>query len=249
MTFHAWSEEDRAGILSEDHVSSRDLLIFDVTNHLLDRYVYSLPVDVLSICKALGIPVFDTTHYQKLGMCKEELFSLWGNRDGAAGRICGQDVINYNEKAPGTRARFTLAEELMHVLLGHTADHRFSGCPAAYSPELYQRYEREAKTAAGLLLMPASVYVGQSSGGSAKDLSVSVRDISARTWRSDEERIRKLASACGISRACAWTTAQYYEGHLEIVRAAATRKVFQVDRPRHNIVRGIMLTCGENGIV
>ena len=196
--FHAWPEEFGSTM------TDRDKLIFDISNAVLERFVYTLPVDISAIIRTLGIRTLTAADYEQLGMTREELFSVWGNTDGAAGRICGREVINYNEKKPPLRVRFTLAEELMHILLGHTADPSF-GADRSYSSDTYAQYEHEAKTAAGLILIPAQVYI--------------------RHRTASREAI---AGLCGVSAACAFTTTEWYEEHLDLIAAAATSKYIQV---------------------
>jgi hypothetical protein len=198
--FHAWSEEFGSTL------TDRDKLIFDISNAVLNRFVYALPVDIFGIIHALGIRTLTAADYEQLGMTREELFSVWGNEDGAAGRICGREVINYNEKKPPLRIRFTLAEELMHILLGHTADPSF-GADRSYSSDTYAQYEHEAKTAAGLVFIPAQVYIRHR--GASREA---------------------IARVCNVSAACAFTTAKWYEEHLDLAMSAATSKFIQYDR-------------------
>lgn len=54
--------------------------------------------------------------------------------------------------------RFTVFEELSHILLGHTRDERFCVFAQQYPEEIYQQYEREARIAAGLLLCPPQFF-------------------------------------------------------------------------------------------
>ena len=85
--FHAWSEEFGCSM------TDRDKLIFDISNAVLNRFVYTLPVDITAIIHSLGIQTLTAADYEQLGMTRAERCSVWGNEDGAAGRICGREVM------------------------------------------------------------------------------------------------------------------------------------------------------------
>lgn len=200
--FPAWTAEDGSGL------TDREALVFGTVNQIIERYVYRLPVDVLAICRACGIAVRPLSWYTQQGMDPEALFTIWGNTDGVAATCEGRSVINYNDQTPHNRARFTLSEELMHILLGHTSDPRFCIFSQDFDPVVYEQYEREAKTAAGMLLFPASLYLRH------------------RLTASDAA----FAHVCDISEACAWTTRRFYEARLLEMKKFASQKVVQYDR-------------------
>lgn len=183
-------------------MTNREKYALSCVNYLLDHHVYKLPVEPYKIAKAYKIRLYSASYYCGKGMDKDALFDIWGNSDGSAMSYGEEHVINYNDNMPYNRQRFTIAEELMHILLGHTRDKRFSVFSQDYSREVYLQYEHEAKTAAGLLLMPLPVY------------------FSYRPRRSLED----IASACMVSNACAYTSAQYIKGNEAELRELTTHK-------------------------
>lgn len=201
--FPAWSEEDRAGI----PITHRDQLVFATANAVLDRYVDRLPVDPLRLASLYGITVLPLSWYEDHGLSASELFQVWGNTDGVASKHGGAYTINYNDRAPRHRVRFTLMEELMHVLLGHVEDPRFSVWSQTYSEEVYRQYEAEAKTAAGLVLFPASLWARHKG---ASD--------------------RVIGNVLDLSAACVYTMRKYYEDHEQLVLCAATHRHLLYDR-------------------
>ena len=105
----------------------------------------------------MGIKIKPLSLYLENGFTTEEFFTAIGNKDGAASRCLDDYYIIYNDRQPHHRVRFTLAEELMHIVLGHADDFRFKfGTP--YHDEVYQQYEAEAKLGASLILMPPQLY-------------------------------------------------------------------------------------------
>lgn len=183
-------------------MTNREKYALSCVNYLLDHHVYKLPVEPEKIAAIYNIKLVSASDYINQGMDKETLFDIWGNRDGSAMSCGRRHVINYNDQTPITRRRFTVAEELMHILLGHTRDKRFSVFSQDYSPEVYDEYEHEAKTAAGLLLMPLPVY------------------FRYHPYRS----LEAIASACMISNACAFTSMQYIVKNEAELRELSTHK-------------------------
>ena len=183
-------------------MTDREKRALKCVNHLLDHFVYKLPVEPYKIAKAYNIKMCSASYYAEQGMERDALFAIWGNSDGSAMSYGKQHVINYNNAMPYNRQRFTIAEELMHILLGHTRDKRFSVFSQDYSPDVYDEYEHEAKTAAGLLLMPLPVY------------------FRYHPYRS----LEAIANACMISNACAFTSMQYIVKNEAELRELSTHK-------------------------
>ena len=183
-------------------MTNREKYALSCVNYLLDHHVTRLPVEPYKIAKAYNIKMCSASYYAEQGMERDALFDIWGNSDGSAMSYGKQHVINYNNEMPYNRQRFTIAEELMHILLGHTRDKRFSVFSQDYSPEVYDEYEHEAKTAAGLLLMPLPVY------------------FRYHPYRS----LEVIASACMISNACAFTSAQFIVKNESELRELSTHK-------------------------
>ena len=185
-------------------MTERDRRVILSVNSLLSHNVVSMPVNVVSICQAYGIQLISASEYMCRGMDPAVIFDVWGNPDGTAFSNGDSHVINYNDNAPLNRQRFTIAEELMHIVLGHTRDTRFNVFLQSYTEEVYAMYEREAKHGAAMLLMPPTLYFRLRA-------------------RYDLDQLAKL---CHISRACAWTAAQYYIENEDELRAQFTQKTF-----------------------
>ena len=184
-------------------MTERDKRLFEVVNTVVCRHVYSLPVDVEKLCRIYGAYLLS---YEKCaaqsGLTPEELQAMTGSRDGATLDYAGSWTILYSEKAGETRLRFTLAEELMHRLLGHSQDEDFRLRRQRYAPETYALYEAEAKRAAGMLLVPPTVYYKY-----------------RRLYGLDQ-----LAALCRVSEACLYTAAKDYEANEKELRAAFTAR-------------------------
>ena len=200
----AWGEETDA------RLSERQRLVFETVNTVVRRYVNRLPVDVERICALCGVELLRLSDYEAKGFTAQEMETVWGNPDGAASFGAGHPVIGYNDRAPARRLRFTLAEELMHVLLGHVHDPRFNAFSQDYDPALYALYEAEAKRAAGMLLFPPALYYAHRRSAS----------------------LAQLARICRVSKACAWTCARDYEANETLLREVFTAKRLDYARPR-----------------
>lgn len=184
-------------------MTDRDRSLYRVVNYIIQMHVYRLPIDIRHLCEIYG------AHWLAFGEYGvETAVDMIGNRDGAAIDLPGGKWgILYNEKAPETRLRFTLAEELMHRLLLHSQDDDFVFFRQTYTPETYAMYEAEAKRAAGMILVPPTVYYR-------------FRSLYG---------IGQLARLCNVSEACAWTCAQDYEKNEEEIRENFTKKFIECD--------------------
>ena len=76
---------------------------------LIDLKITSLPVDVILICKSLGIGVIKNTLVHELN----------SNESGVCFFEDNHWYIIFDDSASKERARFTIAHELGHILLGH----------------------------------------------------------------------------------------------------------------------------------
>ena len=188
-------------------MTEREKEVVRLADELVRRHGLTLPVDVAALCPLYGARLYTLSELERCGMDSETVFALWGNRDGVAMASRRGRSIGYNDRAAEARIRFTLAEELMHLLLGHTEDPRFFVGEQSYDEETYARYEAEAKHGACMLLVPPTVYF----------------------------RYRALygpaavARLCRVSRACAWTAAQYYEQNESELRALFTARPLRCD--------------------
>lgn len=121
---------------------------------LVDLKISELPVKILSILKALNIPVY--------GYSKHRDFIVSNGLDGRANTCnCFTAVISdrycvfYNEDKPVEHIRFLLARELGHIVCGHLLDEQ--GNKLLETAPLNSDYEREANTFASRLLAPMCV--------------------------------------------------------------------------------------------
>lgn len=120
--------------------------------------VFLLPVDVEQLIRVYGGKLTTLEDCESLGLDRKVVVRCMGNKDGVATRGRHGWGVIYDKNAPVNRLRFTLAEEFMHTMLGHTLDPRFNALDPSYSEEVYAAYEEEAKVAAGLLLIPPSAW-------------------------------------------------------------------------------------------
>ena len=121
------------------YTSARDLA-WEV---LLEGGVCSLPVQVSTLCRSMGVAV--------------KLYNGGEEADGESTILGGQPLILVSRGKPVPRQRFTAAHELGHILLGHVGEGRpaHRGALPAGNP-----MEREANVSASRLLAPACVLWG-----------------------------------------------------------------------------------------
>lgn len=113
----------------------------------------SLPLHIGKLCDSLGIelcPLSDII--AGTGLSEQAIFDIWGNEDGAVMQFGGRNKIAYNDSLPKGRRRFTLCEEIAHVVLRHVEDPRFNVFNQSYRRRIYLEYEEEARIGAGLML-------------------------------------------------------------------------------------------------
>ncbi len=188
-------------------MTEREKRVVRLANELVRRHALTLPVDVAAICPVYGARLMPLSELEQKGLDAETVFAVWGNRDGVAMASRRGRTIGYNDRAAEKRVRFTLAEELMHLLLGHTEDERFLVGEQSYDPATYALYEAEAKRGAAMLLVPPTVYFR-------------FRGLYG---------IAGVARLCRVSHACAWTAAQYYEQNERELRALFTAHPLRCD--------------------
>ena len=171
-------------------MTERDRFVVRTACELVRRHGYTLPIDVSALCAVYGTRLVSLSELEKGGMDREAVFAVWGNRDGVAmsGRL-GR-AIGYNDRAAEKRIRFTLSEELMHLLLGHTQDRRFSVFSQSYDEET-----------ACMLLIPPTVYFRYralyGTAGIARLCQVSRACAwrAARYYEENEKELRALFTA------------------------------------------------------
>ena len=201
-------------------MTEREKQIARLANELVRRHALTLPVDVAALCPLYGARLVSLSELEAKGLESEAVFAVWGNRDGVAMASRRGRTIGYNDRAAEKRVRFTLAEELMHLLLGHTEDVRFRVDAQSYDAETYARYETEAKRGACMLLIPPTVYFR-------------CRELYG---------LAGIARLCRVSRACAWMAARYYDENESELRALFTARPLRCDTrvlPRRRSARPV----------
>ncbi len=188
-------------------MTDRDRFVIHTASLLVERHVLRVPVKVEAIARIYGARFTPLTDCEKHGLGREALFAIWGNRDGAAIVTPRHWTICYNDLQPPNRVRFTIAEEMFHYLLGHSADERFRADSQSYDDATYELYEAEAKRAAGLLLVPPTVYYRY-----------------RRVCGSGE-----IARLCRVSAACVRRAAAYYDENEAALRELFTAKEIHCD--------------------
>lgn len=205
--------------------------IIRVVNRVVDRYVYTLPVDIEALCHTFGARMTTIDDAVALGLDEDTVLKCIGNKDGVANE--GRKVwgIIYNKNAPVNRLRFTLSEELMHHLLGHTKDPRFNAISPSYDHATYMKYEEEAKAAAGMLLVSPLLY----------------HRFSRTLTKAG------MAEMFGVSLPCLYVVSQLYEGQQRsVIDEAFTRKTLFLEDARPRRAAGIrrpVLVRTENGML
>lgn len=110
---------------------------------LLDCKVDSLPVDIVSVCRQIGVSV--------------RRYKPADGNDGLSLIVDGKPIILVSENVSPERQRFTIAHELGHIILGHVG--RYELCNREPS-EQDNPIEHEANVFASRLLAPACVLWG-----------------------------------------------------------------------------------------
>lgn len=114
------------------------------------------------ICELYGIVLIPLSAIIKAtGLKEKDVFALWGNKDGCINLLRKNDKIqlkiSFNDKFTfnNQRYRFTIAEEIMHYVLGHYKYKMYySNFPELWDEDLYQKHDEAARIAAGFLLCP-----------------------------------------------------------------------------------------------
>ncbi len=179
-----------------------------VVNTVIEKCVYRLPVDVEKVCRAFGAYLLPYSEaVEKSVLSWEDIERMAGTRDGFTLDAGEEWAIVYNDRIPMNRRRFTYAEELMHRLLLHSQDDDFLYCRQSWTDETYNEYETQAKRAAGMLLVPPSVYYKY-----------------RRVYGTDQ-----LAKLCGVSGPCLYTVSKYYDENEDEIRAKFSKKAILCD--------------------
>lgn len=152
-----------------DYCNSRDL----AWRILINESVHSLPVDILRLCRQLGIKVV--------------YFIPKDDSDGKCTIINDTPYIFVNRNCSKQRKRFTIAHEIGHILLGHVGKYQLVNRePSANDNTI----EQSANVVASRLLAPACVLWG--CGVRNADHIVKLCDISKPSAEYRMIRMREL---------------------------------------------------------
>lgn len=145
--------------------SERNAIYDKVFQLLIDCHITMLPVSlnrILDFLEVSMIPLSRIIRGSRLS--KEEILKVWGNNDGhlMANLDHGKEKLQiaYNDlDIPKGRIRFTISEEIAHIILEHYKDNMYRiSNPTKWCDETYQQHEIQARLAAGLILCPPPVF-------------------------------------------------------------------------------------------
>ena len=192
----------------------RQVLYSKMLRFMIDLKINSVPADLWEICARAGVELVSSSQIAKeTGMSEEDIFSIWGNVDGTTNSFRGRYRISYNDTQPITRARFTICEELAHIVYGHVEDPDFSVAHQSYSDNKYAQYDEEARLGAGFLLCHPKFFY---------------------TY----ERYlvpQHLSELCGISLPCAKARHEIYTKYKPEITANATYQFTGVPRTKTSV--------------
>lgn len=121
--------------------------------------VDTVPIDLPSLCKSAGVVLTSLSEIMyNTGLTPEDVFAIWGNEDGAVNAHNGIHRIAINDFLSPGRIRFTICEELAHMVFGHTSDPDFNMFHQSYAPNKYTQYDEEARLGAGMLICHPKFY-------------------------------------------------------------------------------------------
>ncbi len=123
----------------KDYQNSRDA----AWRILLDCGVDKLPVNIVGICRQLGVSV--------------RRYRFTNGNDGDSFILDEQPIILFSDLVPPARQRFTIAHELGHIILGHVGKHRLCNREPSRGDS---PIEQAANVFASRLLAPACVLWG-----------------------------------------------------------------------------------------
>lgn len=173
---------------------TRNDIYTKIFTFMIEQNINLHPTPIKAICDNLGIELIPLSKItDATGLSADAVFSIWGNEDGAVQVYRSPNSykykISYNNFVPLGRMRFTIMEELSHILLGHTKNPAFNIFNQAYDETVYSQYDKEARIAAGLLLCSPKFYYPNRASLSPT----------------------KIAQACAISEKCATVRCCVYD--------------------------------------
>ena len=121
--------------------------------------VKTVPVQLGEVCARAGIELVSLSEIVRgTGLSKDTIFSIWGNMDGAVNCYQNRYRIAYNDAQPAGRLRFTICEEIAHIVYGHVDDPDFNLFRQSYHSVKYAQYDEEARLGAGFLVCPPKFF-------------------------------------------------------------------------------------------
>lgn len=169
----------------------RNYVYDTVFQFIIDNNLKVFPLSVQELCAILNVELVTLSDiiYQT-HLRAQEVFDIWGNEDGCVTAHNHNGALHhkiaYNDDKTLERIRFTICEECMHILLGHTKNASFNAFQQSYSPLTYAQYDEEARIGAGLTICPSQFYYSHA----------------------DEITSTHLCKICKISEPCANTRMQ-----------------------------------------
>lgn len=130
-----------------------------VFGFFINNDISTIPIQEENICQLLNIELVKLSDIiAHTGLTQEEIFLIWGNEDGVLQSHDKVYKIAYNDYKPICRQRFTIMEEISHMMLNHISDPNFNIFNQEYDEATYLRYDEEARMCAGLLLCPPQFF-------------------------------------------------------------------------------------------
>lgn len=141
----------------------RNYVYDTVFQFIIDNNLNVFPISIQKLCTLLNVELVtlsDIIYHTSLRT--QDVFDIWGNEDGCVTAYKHGEVLHhkiaYNDDKILERIRFTICEECMHILLGHTKNPLFNAFQQSYSSFTYAQYDEEARIGAGLVICPPQFY-------------------------------------------------------------------------------------------
>ncbi|MCL2665757.1 MAG: ImmA/IrrE family metallo-endopeptidase [Defluviitaleaceae bacterium] len=146
--------------------SERKKIYGTIFSELISGNYKRIPIPLEDVCARHGIRLTPLARFVcESGFSYREALALLHNEDGCSARYTDAQgrqryCIIYNDGPNhATRKRFTIAEELMHIFLGHhMCDIYKLDNPQAWHLPTYEKHEEAARIGAGLLVCVPSVF-------------------------------------------------------------------------------------------
>jgi Zn-dependent peptidase ImmA (M78 family) len=198
----------------------RQALYSKMLRFMIYYKVNSVPVDITKLCQSANISLIPLSKIiEDTSLSAAEIFALWGNEDGAVHLHNHKYIIAYNDDLPSSRIRFTLCEELAHIVFNHISDPDFNMFTQDYAPEKYLKYDEEARLGAGFLIChPRFFYAYE------------------RCLQPEH-----LSSLCGISLSCAKARREVYMKYKDEITSNITYQFSCIPHSRESVRRVVGL--------